>query len=65
MAISHTLSMVGVWLRDPTCPVQYELDLSHVEQLLTFLTSYLGPKMSMLSQQELQHLATLLVKVIF
>lgn len=63
MAISKALSMVGEWLEAGVCPVRLELDLSHVQQLLTLVISYLGAKMSVLSQQELRHLATLLVKV--
>lgn len=62
-AVSQLLSQVGEWLKDSSCPVQRELDLSHVEQLLTFLTSYLGAKMSRLSERDLHHLATLLLKV--
>lgn len=62
MAISHTLSLVVDWL-DGACPVRHELDMCSAQQLKALLTSYLAPKMSVLSQQELQHLSSLLLKV--
>lgn len=63
MAVGHTLSVVREWLRGVACPIRRELDLTRVDHLLRVLTSFLGAKASLLSQQELRHLATLLVKV--
>lgn len=64
MATSHALSMVMEWLNSKVCPVRYELDFSSVEQLVALLSSYLGAKMSVLSEHELRHLCTLLLKVL-
>lgn len=63
MAIDHTLSLVIAWLRSGVCPVVRELSMGSVQELLTLLTSYLGSKMNMLSQQDLQHLSVLTLKV--
>ena len=62
VVINHTLSLVVDWLGG-ACPVKHELDMCSAQQLKALLTSYLAPKMSMLSQQELQHLSSLILKV--
>ena len=64
MAIGHTLSLVEAWLKSAECAVVRQLDMSNLQELLSLLVSFLGPKMSMLSQQKLQHLSTLLLKVV-
>ncbi len=63
MAISHTLSEVMSWLEGGDCPVKRRLTFDTVEQLMSLLSSFLGSKLSMLSQQSLRHLSTLLLKV--
>lgn len=63
MGISHTLSLVVEWLQSDGCPVKQEIDFGSIEQLICLLVSFLGSKLSWLSQHELHHLSTLLLKV--
>lgn len=62
--ICHTFSEVTSWLRGELCGVTHKMTFGSVEQLVKLLTSYLRPKLSMLSQQTLHHLVTLLLRVI-
>ena len=61
MAIDQTLSDVMGWLHGD-CPVKYQLNLSSAAQLMSLLHSFLGSKMSTLSEENILHLCTLLLQ---
>lgn len=63
MVINHTLSLVEEWLNSDECPVSRQLDMGSARELVSLLISFLGPKANVLSQQSLQHLSTLILKV--
>ena len=64
MVINHTLSLVEEWLNSDACPVSRQLDMGSAQELVALLVSYLGPKANVLSQRSLQHLSTLILKVL-